>query len=427
MSLSRRLTCVALLLLASCPAWATFHLWSMNELYSNADGSVQFLEMTALAPGQQFVGGHTLRATQGSAAHTFTLPANLPEDTAGHHMLIGTQSFAALGVVAPDYVVPDGFFFSGNGTIVWGEGADVWSYANLPGDGTLSLERDGTTAVNSPLDFTGATGTVSLAATPPRNYQALWWNAPAESESGWGLNITQQGDILFATWFTYDNDGSGMWLVMSDGQKAAPDTYAGAIYRTTGPAFDAPSFDSSKVLATQVGSGTFAFSDADNGTFTYTVNGITQSKAITRQIFSSPVAQCTAGGTPPATPNYQDLWWRSPAGSESGWGVNLTQQGDIVFGTWFTYDAAGKGMWLVMPDGIKTGPGTYTGALYRTTGPAFSAMPWDGSKVTATQVGTATFAFGDANDGTFTYTVDGVMQSKPITRQVFSSPPTVCR
>ena len=36
------------------------------------------------------------------------------------------------------------------------------------------------------------------------SYEGLWWNSPANSESGWGLNITHQGNILFATWFTYD-------------------------------------------------------------------------------------------------------------------------------------------------------------------------------------------------------------------------------
>jgi hypothetical protein len=35
-----------------------------------------------------------------------------------------------------------------------------------------------------------------------------------------------------------------------------------------------------------------AFSDAGNGTMTYTVDGITQSKAITRQVFSSPATAC---------------------------------------------------------------------------------------------------------------------------------------
>src|SRR6185312_17220634 len=31
-----------------------------------------------------------------------------------------------------------------------------------------------------------------------------------------------------------------------------------------------------------------------------------------------------------AAPNYQGLWWASPAGSESGWGINFAHQGDII-------------------------------------------------------------------------------------------------
>jgi hypothetical protein len=241
------------------------------------------------------------------------------------------------------------------------------------------------------------------------------------------MSFTHQGDIIFATWFTYDTDGSGMWLVMSNGGKTATNTYSGALYRTTGPAFSAVPFDPNAVSATPVGTATFAFSDADNGTFTYTVNGVTQSKAITRQIFSGPVPVCTAGGTQGASPNFQDLWWRSPAASESGWGVNITHQGDILFATWFTYDAGGKAMWLVMSNGNKTAANTYSGALYRTTGPAFNAAPFDPNMVAATPVGTGTFTFSDANNGVFAYTVNGVTQSKAITRQVYSSPVSVCK
>ena len=42
------------------------------------------------------------------------------------------------------------------------------------------------------------------------------------------------------------------------------------------------------------------------------------------------------------TPNYQGLWWASPANSESGWGINFAHQGDTIFATWFTYDTAGQ-------------------------------------------------------------------------------------
>src|SRR5580704_3557536 len=91
-----------------------------------------------------------------------------------------------------------------------------------------------------------------------------------------------------------------------------------------------------------------------------------------------------------ATVNVQGLWWNAPANSESGWGINLTQQADTLFATWFTYDTDGSGLWLVMPNGTKTGSNTYAGPLYRTTGPAFSASPWSPSGVNPSSVGTAT-------------------------------------
>jgi hypothetical protein len=42
----------------------------------------------------------------------------------------------------------------------------------------------------------------------------------------------------------------------------------------------------------------------------------------------------TSTSVPPV--NYQGLWWKSPAGSESGWGINFAHQGDVIFATWFT-------------------------------------------------------------------------------------------
>jgi hypothetical protein len=40
-------------------------------------------------------------------------------------------------------------------------------------------------------------------------------------------------------------------------------------------------------------------------------------------------------------------------------------------------------------------------------------------------VGTATLTFADGNNGTFAYTVNGVSQTKAITRQVFGVLPDV--
>src|SRR6266566_5843447 len=144
------LVVVAMVLGASGGVGASFHLWQLSELYSNADGTVQFIELTALAGGQQFVMGHTITCTMGGSTHSFTFTSNLPGDSAGKTILIGTAAVAGLSSVTPDFVVPDGFLFTTNGMLNWAEGADSWSYATLPVDGTHSLLRSGGTAINSP-------------------------------------------------------------------------------------------------------------------------------------------------------------------------------------------------------------------------------------------------------------------------------------
>jgi hypothetical protein len=432
----RTLSGVALLVatLAAPAAWATFHTYQIDEIFSNADGSVQYIVLHEAfgSNGQNFLAGHTLTSTAAGATNTYTFDKNLGVTDTGYGMmstptaftrvLIATEGFAALGLVAPDYVVPNGFLPLANGTLNYG-GVDQVSYTALPTDGVTAIKRTGATEPNLAINFAGSSA--SVAAAGPANYEGLWWNAPATSESGWGINFAHQGDVIFATWFTYDATGKGWWLVMT-APKTAANTYAGALYRTTGPAFNAVPFNPMQVTPTQVGMGTVTFSDANDGTFAYTVNGISQMKNITRQVFG-PLPTCTSGAANlAAATNYQDLWWAAPAGSESGWGINFTHQGDTIFATWFTYDLDGSPMWLVMT-APKTAPGTYAGTLYRTTGPAFNAVPFNPASVVPTAVGAATLSFSDGNTGTFTYTVNGVSQAKAITREVFSGSGTICQ
>jgi len=266
----------------------------------------------------------------------------------------------------------------------------------------------------------------ALAPYLPIAYQGLWWKSPAGSESGWGMNIAHQADVIFATWFTYDAIGKAWWLSMTAPLVSGGNVYAGTLYATKGPAFNATPFNPALVVPTAVGTGKLTFSDADNGTFAYTVNGITQAKAITREVFG-PVPVCRFGTQADlrTATNYQDLWWNSPPGSESGWGLNITHQGNILFITWFTYDLDGTPLWLSATV-QQTAPMTYSGALNRTFGPAFNATPWNPAFVTVSSVGSATLTFADGNHATFAYTVNGVSQSKQITREVFRAPGTVC-
>ena len=258
------------------------------------------------------------------------------------------------------------------------------------------------------------------------NYSGLWWNAPAGSESGWGMNLTHQDDVIFTTWFTYDATGKGWWLVMT-ADRMPDGTYRGTLYSTRGPPFFATPFDPSAVVATPVGMGTLSFVDADNGTFAYTVNGIAQTKAITREVFG-PLPTCTFASSinlAQAT-NYQDLWWAQPAGAEPGWGVNLTQEGSTIFVTWFTYDETGAPLWLAATT-TATSFTEFTGILYRTTGPPYYAVPFNPASVALTPVGNVTLTFQTGNSAAFAYTVNGIAQAKSITREVLRAPGTVCQ
>lgn len=117
--------------------------------------------------------------------------------------------------------------------------------------------------------------------------------------------------------------------------------------------------------------------------------------------------------------DYTDLWYRGE--SESGWGVNVIQQGDIIFATFFVYGSDGTPRWFVLPDGrsVASSPGQnqFTGALYQTQG-TFYGSPWGGPPAN-TQVGTATFSFNSPTTGTLTYSVSGVNVTKSIVRQTW--------
>jgi hypothetical protein len=129
--------------------------------------------------------------------------------------------------------------------------------------------------------------------------------------------------------------------------------------------------------------------------------------------------------------NFQDLWYAAPAESESGWGVNFTHQGDNIFATWFTYDFSGVPLWL-SATAAKSAVNVYSGALVRTTGPAFSAVPFLPGNVSRTEVGTLTITFAGGSAANYAYmvTLPGqlpVTQTKSITRQVFRAPGTLCQ
>lgn len=156
--------------------------------------------------------------------------------------------------------------------------------------GNLRLDFQGADSGSMTYVVTGQSRTVPItrqpiaagATRPMIDYTDLWWN---RFESGWGLAIAQQYDTMFLAWYVYDNAGRPVWYVASNCAVASGGNgCSGPLYRTTGPPFG-PAFDPSRVQVFAVGTVAVSFIDANNGRLSYTVNGVTASKLITRQLF----------------------------------------------------------------------------------------------------------------------------------------------
>jgi hypothetical protein len=114
------------------------------------------------------------------------------------------------------------------------------------------------------------------------NYTGIWWNS---SESGWGVNFSQQGDVLFAAMYVYDPSGRATWYSSSmRATMAAPMTFSGDLVATTGPYFGG-AFNAGAVASRTVGKMNFNGPSFNRGTLTYSVDGVSVSKTIDQLAF----------------------------------------------------------------------------------------------------------------------------------------------
>lgn len=161
------------------PAQAFGHLWEFTEVFSNADGSVQFIELFSDVANENTLSATFIRSE--SNAQQFHFPGNVVGSTVNRHVLVATAAFAAEpGAVAPDFVMPTAFLrISGDTLGFWNEDQggsppyfvpqllwDTFAFGGavpLPTDGIHSLVREHgstiiTAAPSSPTNFAGQTG-----------------------------------------------------------------------------------------------------------------------------------------------------------------------------------------------------------------------------------------------------------------------------
>ena len=121
----------------------------------------------------------------------------------------------------------------------------------------------------------------AAASTFSTDYTDLW-GTQSPNENGWGINLIQQGDVIFATMFVYAADNSAHWYSASDLSSSDGTTWTATLYETRGPYFGAASFDPTSVTRMPVGTMTLTFTGPNGGVLQYSVNGANVTKNISR-------------------------------------------------------------------------------------------------------------------------------------------------
>jgi hypothetical protein len=146
------------LALAAGTAHATSHTWRIETMYSNADGSVQYvvLRESLGLDLQTMLAGKTLASTHAGVSKVLTFPVNLPGGkTARRAVLVATPAFADLKLVSPDYTMPARFLATDGGRLDYAS-VDSVNYPALPTDGAAALDRTGTAVPGIATNFAGA-------------------------------------------------------------------------------------------------------------------------------------------------------------------------------------------------------------------------------------------------------------------------------
>ena len=383
--------------------------------------------MAINAAGTRLYVGHYSKSISVIDTGARTVIATIPLDSVpewltltpdGSRLYVAKSASQSMGVVdtASNRVLFDIIMKAGSrpsGVSVNPDGSRVYVLADITQELT-GLDTTNYSVVSTVRtgNGTGAFGNfigparITSGADSPGPLSGIWWNP---NESGWGINFTQRRNNIFAAWYTYDGAGNAKWYVASNcAMPSGSSSCSGSLYQVEGPRFFGVPFDPSASVVTTVGSISVNFTGNSNGVMSYTLNGQSRTVAIQRQVFNT-------GNTPPAT-DYTDLWWNP---NESGWGLAITQQYNIMFLAWYVYDGAGKPTWFVASNCAVNATDTgCVGNVYRTTGPPFGPT-FDPSQVQVIDAGRIFLNFTDANHGELNYNNDTLFVNKKITRQIF--------
>jgi hypothetical protein len=395
----------------------------IDEIYSNADGSVQFVVIRDRGQGdcdaqENLWAGQTLLALGPAPVRTFVFPSNLPTcATSGKRVLIATQSFAALGLVTPDYVIPDGFIQIPDGGVTFADISHV-SYTNLPSDGVHAISGSGATVQNVATNLAGDSVSVTPSNGPDINQHGLTgsWYEPATSGQGFEVEIypdlsSPGTGLAQLSWFTFDKTAGGAdhqrWYTLTGPVMTGRTSASLTIAQNTGGNFNGPPTTS----AFPVGFATLAFDSCSTGLLTY---NFTDGSGLSGAIPLSRITQNVTCSTTSTRPTNADFAlsgnWYDPATTGQGFTVEANEASATLFFAWYTYapngaaaGAAGQ-RWFTGQGPFAAGMRSIPVTLVETTGGAFDSSAAAAHSVA---VGTATLAFQSCTHATLSYAFTG--------------------
>jgi hypothetical protein len=432
-TLFRWIAAISSSLLATA-AIAAFHTYQIEQIFSNASGTVQFIVMheSQGMSAEYFWANNTIST---SAPMTYRFPSNLPigggmcgvygcgyaapSSTANTRVLIATQGFANLGILAPDFIVPDNFIPVGGGMINYA-GVDQVSFGPLPTDGVTAINRAGAKMQNVATNFTGASASVAAASGVDLSQHGLTgsWYKPATSGQGVEVEVFPNQAApgtgsVFVSWFTYDNVVGGAdherWYTASGPVASGQPNAALTIYQNVGGNFNAAPITS----AQPVGTATLSFDTCTSGQLSYNfTDGTGRQGSIALTRLTQNVTCALAGALVTTNSDFAHSGnWYDPMTSGQGFTVEINPVSGAVFAAWYTYAPNGAGAgaagqrWYTAQQTAPFVPGTRSipVAIYESTGGMFDAP----AAVNTAQVGTGTLAFQSCSAATFNYSFTG--------------------
>lgn len=397
----------------------------IDQIYSNADGNLQFVVIrdggqSDCDAGENLWAGQTLVSTGAEPARTYMFLSNLPTcATSGRRILVGTTGFAALGLVAPDYVMPNGFIQRPGGALSFADISFV-IYAALPDDGVHAIDRNGHVVENVATNLAGASASVPANASghvsaDQHGLTGSWYEA---ATAGQGLEVEIYPDLVApgtgyaqVSWFTFDTTAGGAdhqrWYTLGGSVVSGQPTIALTVYRNTGGNFAAPPVTSGST----VGTATLSFDSCTTGALSYAfTDGSGRAGSIPLTRLTQNVT-CDVAGARPANADFALSGnWFDPATSGQGITLEANPVSGALFFAWYTYAANGAAAgaagqrWYTGLGTFTAGARTSSVQLYETTGGVFDAV----SPTTATvAVGTATITFQSCNALTLNYAFTG--------------------